>query len=269
MSAGDTQPTLPLPDWEPAEAPRRRRWPWLVALGVVIVLLVAAWFAAEALARQLVVGVVRDQVQSQLGLPADQQIDVEIPGAIIPQLIGGTLHEITIASDDVVVAQFAGDVSVTAYGVPIRGGSMSDGTATVTLAEEQLRTLLATIDQFPSGTVEIDEPGVSMTMDLQLFGLTIPVGASLTPAAVEGDIILTPTALSVGGAEVDADALRNQFGGVADTVLRDWTLCIAQYIPAGATLTDVAVDDDTLVADFDIDGDIMSDPALRAQGVCD
>lgn len=269
MSDGDTQPTLPLPDWEHAEAPRRRRWPWLVALGVVIVLLVVAWFAAEAIARQFVVNVVREQVQTQLQLPADQQIDVDIPGAVIPQLIGGTFDEITIASDDVEVGGFAGDVTVTAQGVPIRGGSMSGATATVTLDEEQLRGLLATIEGFPSGTVEIEAPGLSMTMDLQLFGVSIPVGASLVPSAVDGDIVLTPTSLRLGGADVDADALRDQFGGVADTVLRDWTVCIAQYIPAGATLADVAVQSDTLVARFDIDGEIISDPALRAEGVCD
>ena len=269
MSAGDTQPTLPLPDWEHAEAPRRRRWPWLVALGVVIVLLVVAWFAADAIARQLVVSVVRDQVQRQLGLPADQQIDVEIPGAVIPQLIGGTLGEITIASDDVEVGGFAGDVTVTAQGVPIRGGSMSGAAATVTLDEEQLRGLLSTIEGFPSGTVEIEPPGVSMTTDLQLFGVSIPVGASLTPTAVDGDIVLTPTSLRLGGAEVDADALRDQFGAVADSVLRNWTVCIAQYLPAGATLADVAVEGDTLVARFDIDGNITTDAALRAEGSCD
>ena len=51
-------------------------------------------------------------------------------------------------------------------------------------------------------------------------------------------------------------------------MLRDWTVCVAQYIPAGVTLTDVAVDGQTLVADFDVDGAIVSDPALRENGTC-
>lgn len=269
MSADDTQPTLPFGQWEPAEPPQRRRvWPWIVAFVIVIGLAVAAWFLAEALARQFVSGVVRDQVRSQLALPADQPIDVDIPGAVIPQLIGGALGEITVASDDVEVGQFAGDVSVTAHDVPIQGGTIGGATATVRLDESQLRGLLATVDGFPADTVTIAAPDVAMSTQLQLFGVSVPVGVALRPSAVEGDVVLTPSALQVAGANVGADALRDQFGQVADAVLRDWTVCVAQYLPAGVTLTDVAVDDERLVAQFDVDGDIAVDPALRANGVC-
>ncbi|WP_127820089.1 LmeA family phospholipid-binding protein [Microbacterium sp. CPCC 204701] len=269
MSADDTRPTLPLPDWEHAEAPRRRAWPWLVAFGIVIVLAVVAWFAAEVIARQIVTGVVRDQVRSQLALPESQPIDVDIPGAMIPQLVGGTLDELTMASDDVEVGRFAGDVVVVAQDVPIRGGSMGGATATVTLDEEQLRGLVSTIAAFPADTVSIDAPVVTMSMRVPLFGVGVPVGVALTPDAVDGDIVLTPASLRLAGAEVGADALRDQFGQVADLVLRDWTVCVAQYLPAGVTLTDVAVDGEVLVAGFDVDGAITTDPALRATGSCE
>ncbi|WP_194409011.1 DUF2993 domain-containing protein [Microbacterium cremeum] len=268
MSADDTQPTLPLPDWEHAEAPRRRVWPWLVAFGIVIALAIVAWFAADAIARQIVTGVVRDQVRSQLSLPASQPIDVDIPGAIIPQLVGGTLDELTVASDDVEVGEFVGDVSVTVQDVPIRGGAMGGATATVTLDEEQLRGLVSTIEGFPADTVGIDAPAVTMSMQLQLFGVGVPIGVALTPTAVDGDIVLTPASLQLAGAEVGADALRNQFGQVADLVLRDWTVCVAQYLPAGVTLTDVTVAGEELVAGFDVDGAITSDPSLREKGTC-
>jgi hypothetical protein len=269
MSADDTQPTVPLPDWEHAEAPRRRVWPWLVTFAIVLALAVAAWFAAEAIARQMVTGVVRDQVRSQLALPSDQPIEVEIPGAVIPQLLGGSFAEMTVASDDVEVGQFVGDVSVTAQDVPIRGGAVGGATATVRLDEEQLRGLLSTIDAFPIDTLGIDAPGLTVSVDLELFGVAVPVGVSLTPSAADGDIVLTPSSLQIAGADVDAEALRGQFGEVADLVLKDWTVCIAEYLPAAATLTDVAVDGSRLVADFDVDGGITTDPALRENGVCD
>lgn len=268
MSADDTQPTLQLPDWQQTAAPRRRVWPWLLAFGIVIALAVVAWFAGEAIARQIVTGVVRDQVRSQLALPSDQPIDVEIPGALIPQLIGGTLGELTVASDDVEVGRFTGDVSVTAQDVAIRGDSMGGATATVTLDEEQLRGLVSTIEGFPADTLGIDAPAVTMRTELQLFGVGVPVGVALTPTAADGDIVLTPSSLEVAGADVGADALRAQFGAVADVVLRDWTVCVAQYLPAGVTLTDVAVDGEQLVAHFDVDGRIATDPALRANGTC-
>ena len=52
-------------------------------------------------------------------------------------------------------------------------------------------------------------------------------------------------------------------------MLRDWTICIAQYIPAGATLTGIEVTGDEVVADLDIDGAIVTDPALQELGVCE
>ena len=51
-------------------------------------------------------------------------------------------------------------------------------------------------------------------------------------------------------------------------MLRPWTVCIAQYIPAGVVLDSVAVDGDHLVADLDIDGAIVADPALQENGTC-
>ena len=60
-----------------------------------------------------------------------------------------------------------------------------------------------------------------------------------------------------------------RFGGIADAVLRDWTVCIAEYLPAGATLVDITVEGETVVADLDIDGGIVDDPALQALGTCE
>jgi hypothetical protein len=272
MAYGDTQATEPLPDdMLPAPPPprRRRAWPWIVAFAIVAVLAVAAWFAAEAIARQIVTGVVRDQVRTQLALPADQEIDVEIAGAVLPQLIGGSLDELTIASDDVTLGEVTGDVTVIAHDVAVRGsGEMSGATATVSLDQAQLQTLLATIDEFPADTVALDAPNVTMSLDLTLFGAAIPVGVALTPSAAEGEIVLTPASLQLGGSEVTADALRDQFGRLSDAVLQDWNVCVAQYLPAGVTLTGVEVDGTLLVADFDVDGAFATDLALQENGTC-
>ena len=271
MARGDTQATEPIPDGTLSTAPAqpRRVWPWIVAFAIVAVLAVAAWFAAEAIARQIVTGVVRDQVRSQLSLPADHPVDVDVAGAVIPQLISGSIDDLTIASDDVTLGGVTGDVTVTAHDVAVRGtGEMSGATATVSLDESQLRTLLATVEGLPSDSVGLAAPNVTMSIDLQLFGASIPVGVALAPSAVDGAIVLTPAAFRLGESEVTADALRSQFGGLADIVLREWNVCIAQYLPSGGTLTSVAVTGDVHVADFDVDGAIATDPALQANGTC-
>ncbi|MBW9093756.1 DUF2993 domain-containing protein [Microbacterium jejuense] len=276
MSTADSQPTLPLPDgMVPADGPgeprRHRVWPWIVGFAIVAVLAVGAWFAAEAIARQIVTGIVQDQVRTQLSLPADQQIDVDVAGAVLPQLIGGTIDDLTVSSDDVPLGDtgVTGDVTVNARGIPVRGEpELSGATATVSLDEQQLQTLLSSIDGFPADTVGLAQPNVTMTLSLTLFGVQIPVGVALTPSAVDGDIVLTPASFTLGESQVTADALRAQFGGLADAVLRDWDVCIADRLPAGATLTGVAVDGKRLVADFDVDGRIATDPALRQNGTC-
>ncbi len=274
MNVGDTQPTLPLPDravQEPGPAPRRRsRWPWIIAAIVVVALAIAAWFAGEAIARGLVERTIRDEVVTRLALPADQEVDVQVPGAVLPQLIGGRFDEIRIASDAVTLGPLTGDVSVRARGVAIRGDvAADDASATLTLGEDDLRALMSTVDGFPADTLGLDAPDVTMSTEIDIFGLVIPVGAALTPSAADGDLVLTPASLQVAGADISADDLKNQFGIAANAVIRDWGVCIRKYIPAGITLTDARVVGETLVADLDIDGRIAADPALQKIGTCD
>ncbi len=145
----------------------------------------------------------------------------------------------------------------------------AEASATVVLDEEQLRTLLSTVQEFPTDSLGLDEPDVTIATELSLFGVALPIGVALTPSAVDGDIVLTPASLQVAGSEITAEALTAQFGGVADAVLRDWTICIAQYIPAGVELSGIAVDGAQVVADLDIDGAIVSDAALQEMGVCE
>jgi hypothetical protein len=274
MTARDTQPTQPIPDqWvvaaEPPRRRRRRAWPWLIAFAIVVGLAVVAWFAGEAIAKDIVTKTIREQVVTQLSLPADQEMQVDVASPVIPQLITGTLSEVTITSEDVPMESFVGDVTVHAEGIPIRGGGeMGSGTATVVLTEEQVRTLMATVDGFPADSLGLEAPDITMSTELSVFGVSIPVAAALTPSAVGGDLVLTPASLQLAGAEIDAQDLRDRFGRLSETVLRDWTVCIAQYIPAGLTLTAVSVDGEQVVADFDIDGAIISDPSLQENGTC-
>nr|WP_221446837.1 DUF2993 domain-containing protein [Microbacterium thalassium] len=252
----------------PKPQKRRRIWPWLVLGGAALIIVVAA-FIAEPIARSIVQGGIRDRVVTELGLPSDQPVDVEIAGPVLPQLILGTLGEVSISSEDVTFDAFTGDVSVLAYGVSVRGGDMAGGGAEIRMDEQQLRALLSTVDGFPADSLALDAPDVTMSTELDVFGLTtLPLGVALTPSAADGDLVLTPTALEVGGIAVSADQLRDQFGGVVDTIARDWPVCVAQYMPAGVTLVAAAVEGEDFVAAFELDGRIASDPALLENGTC-
>jgi len=273
----DAQPTQPLPDpgaqWvlsSPAEPPRRRRrWPWLVSLVIVIALAVGAWFAGDAIARSIVKQTIREQAITQLSLPADQQIDVELDGAVLLGLIVGSLPEVRVASDDVPLGQLSADISVMAQDVPVHGGGDWSGAyATATLDDAQLQALLATLEDFPADTVEIDAPDVAVTFELNALLTTVPVGVALTPRAENGELILSPASLRIADAEISAESIVQQFGAIASTVVRDWDVCIAQYLPAAVTLTGVRVDPGAVVADFEIDSSILRDSAAQENGTC-
>lgn len=273
MASGDTQPTQPLSGaWsyaEPAPKKRRRAWPWVLAFVIVGGLAVGAWFAGEWIARDIVTKTIRDQVITQLALPADQEVDVVVAGAVLPQLIRGSLDDVTVSSEDVALDAFVGDVTVHAQDIAIRGDAAARAaSATVVLDLEQLRTLLSTIEEFPADSLGLSEPDVTMATELSLFGATLPIGVALTPSAVDGDIVLSPASLQLAGNEITAAQLSEQFGGFADAVLQDYTICIAQYIPAGVELSSIAVTGEQVVAELDVDGAIVSDTALQEVGVC-
>lgn len=282
----DEHPTLPLPDpgarWvlssdaavstdAAASAPepqRKRRWPWLVALIAVFVLAVAAWFAGEYIARGIVERTIREQITKNLDLPVDQQIHVDVPGAILPALLVGSLPQVTISSADVPLNGITADVVVSAQDVPIRGGDWSGAHVTATLDAAQVQALLSRIDGFPASTVALSEPDIDISMDLKLFALTVPVGVGLTPSASAGKLVLTPDTLQVAGAEVSAEVLVDQFGAIARTVVRDWEVCIAQDLPAAMTLTGVQVKGQAAVAEFEVDSSILHEGSARTKGTC-
>jgi hypothetical protein len=254
------------------EAPprrRRRTWPWIVTLLIVVALIAGAAVGAEALARGAVQGGVRQLVVMQLDLPADQPVDVEVDGLVLPQLLSGRLGEITVASPDATLGPVAGDVEVTLTDVPISADAAAGpGSATVRLDEAQLQGLLGTIEGFPAESVAISEANVTVSTELSLFGASFPLGVALQPGAAGGNLTMTPTAFQLGGTDVSADALRTQFGGLADTVLREWSVCVAENLPAALTLISAATADGAIVATFDIDGAVIIDPALRQPGTC-
>lgn len=274
----DQHPTQPLPDpsarWvlsgeQPARPERKpRRWPWLIAVLAVVALAVGAWFAGEYIARGIVTKTIRDQVITQLSLPADQQIDVDVPGPLIPQLIVGSFANLTISSDDVPLEGITADVTVSALDVPLRGGDWSGGYARVALDQDQLRALLAQNGDFPADSVTLDAPDIAASFELQVFALQVPVGVSLTPRAEGGDIVLSPSSIRVAGAELSAEALQQQFGAIAGTVLRDWDVCIADRLPNTLALTAIAVEREEIVADFEIDSAILTPTTAPERGTC-
>lgn len=245
---------------------RRRRWPWVVLTIVVIVAALTA--AAELVARAVLPGMVRGAVIERLDLPADQQLDVAAEGLLVPQLAAGRLDRLRLSTDAVAFGGVTAAVDVVADGVPLRGGELGAAAGVIRVDEAQLGSLLAASD-LPVDEVALDERDLTVRGSVQVLGVTLPVGVTVTPGAQEGDLLLTPVAVQVNGTDVELGELANRFGSLGSRITGPQRICIADQLPAGLTVSDVAVAGHELVVDVDVDGAIATDRALQENGSCD
>ncbi|MFJ4044906.1 DUF2993 domain-containing protein [Microbacterium sp. NPDC089987] len=244
---------------------RRPRWPWVV---LVIVLVLAALVAAgELVARAVVPNTIRSLVISNLDLPADQQLEVQTPGILLPQLISGTLDEVKLASDEVTIGGITGSARVTATDVPVSGGALGAAKGTVAIDQDEFGSLLAA-SQLPITRIALMAPNATVEGELELFGRQIPVGLTVTPGAEDGDLLLTPVSLMVNGTAVDLDAVSGLAGLAGAAITQPQRICIADRLPAGITLTGLRIEGSRAVADIAADGRIAVDQALLDPGTC-
>ncbi|MCT1366059.1 MULTISPECIES: DUF2993 domain-containing protein [unclassified Microbacterium] len=265
----DEHPTLVVPDAADGRGGagrRRRRWPWVVL--IVVVVLAALVVAAEFVARAVLPGVVRSIVIEQLDLPADQQLDVETEGILLPQLLAGRLDTLRLSTEAVTLQGITGAADVTATGVPLRGGDLDGADGTIRIDQEQFTALLAD-SELPVDTVEFVAPNATLGGSFDVLGTAVPVSVTLTPGAVEGDLELTPVAASIGGVDIDLDRVGSSFGSLGEGITEPRRVCIADQLPAGLTLTGIEIVDDQAVIDIDVDGAIVTDETLQEKDTCD
>lgn len=248
-------------------ANRRRRWPWILLVVIVVVAVVLA-VVAELVARAVVPGIVREKVVTTLGLPADQDLDVSVGGVLVPQLLAGSIDDLTLSGAEVPFGDLAVDADVHLSGVPIRDGvEGGPGTAALRLDAADLQALVGAADVPPvlaEATIALDEPDVRLSKEFSILGASVPVEIALTPAAADGDLTLKPSGAQLGGVTVSVEQLAAMVGSEVTA----FPVCFADRVPAGLTLTDVAVQGSELAADFDIAPGLLTDPALQQPGTC-
>lgn len=245
--------------------PKRRRWPWVLA--AVVVMLVAVVVAAELIARAVVPGIVADKLRTALSLPADHPVQVGVDGWALPQVIGQRLDHVTASSDGVALGALTADVSGTAEGVRF-DGAMESAQISADISADQILALVSAAG-VPVEDVSFGDGVVTGSAALSVFGQHIPLALTLAPAVADGDLQLTAESVDVGGLTLSADGVRERFGSLADSVIGPWPVCLRGQLPAGVRLTAVTVSPDALVATADLDGRIALDPSLQAMGTCD
>ncbi|MGW8484154.1 LmeA family phospholipid-binding protein [Microbacterium sp. NPDC055903] len=265
--ASTEHPTLVIPGEDDAvQKPRRRRWPWVVL--TVVILLAALVVAAEFIARSMLPGIVRGIVIEQLELPADQQLDVDASGILLPQLIAGSLDQLNLSTQSVTVGGITGAAEVTARGVSLRGEDLAGAEGTLRIDQAQFETLLAGTD-LPIESISFEAPDVTASGSIDVLGFALPISFTATPGATEGDLTLTPVRLLLGGVELDAAQIADRLGDLGDRLTETQRICIADQLPAGLHLAGLAIDGTEAVVDLTVDGAIISDASLQENGTCE
>lgn len=243
----------------------RTRWPWAVFIVVVLVILLAA--AAELLARSILPAAVRAVVIDELDLPADQQLDVDAEGILLPQLLGGRLDELRLSSRSVTIGGVTGAAEVTASGISLSGSAFRGARGTVRIDQHQF-TDWVTASDLPIDDVVFDAPHVTASGRIALLGAEVPVTLTVTPDADAGDLLLTPVELTISGLTLDADEVADRVGPAGAILAQPQRICIADRLPAGVVVTAVAVEGSHAVIDISVDGAITGDEALQREGTC-
>ena len=235
---------------------------------MIVVLAVAVLaVVAELIARAVVPAVVRSSVIDELGLPADQQMQVDAAGILLPQLIAGRLDELRITSQNVTIGGVTGSADVTATGVPLGGGDLGAANGTVRIDQQQLTSLLSA-SELPIEEVTLQEPDLVLAGTLEVLSLQIPASVTVTPGAEDGELVLTVVSVSVGDGQLDLSSVTGWLEDTSAQLSGPHRSCIADRLPAGLTLTGVAIDGDEAVIDIDVDGAIATDPTLVENGTC-
>ncbi len=238
----------------------------LASVGVVL----GALWGVDAWARQQVADYVTEKVHEVLSLDSDEPVTVEIAGvSVIAQVLTGSLEQVDVGVDDVTIGDFTGGVELRAEGIPV---DLSRPVDTVQIEFTVNETSIKKIAHFLSATtidkVTLAAPEIQFESELRVLGFGVDVGVGIEPFAENGEIGFTPTSVSLNGSRTSAAALKNQFGGIADTLLQTRSICVARWLPVALTVDEVAVRDDDLVITIGADRAIFDDASLRTLGSC-
>jgi hypothetical protein len=190
---------------------------------------------------------------------------------VLVQALGGGLERVDVDVDDLALGPLTGDLRIVARGVPLDPASPTrELSVRYAIPAEALGALTPEITGVTIDDVTLEGAELVANGGVSILGATLELGLGLTPSAVEGDLAFDPTSIRIGADTLTADQLRGNplLGGLADALLQQRRVCIADELPAALTLTGLRVEGSELVATLDGSGAAIGGAAFQAKGVC-
>jgi hypothetical protein len=256
----------------PAPPRKKRRWLGWVILAIVLVVLVVAFFIADAFAKRYAIGYVRERIVEVLKLDPATPVDVDLgEGSVILQAITGGIDEVNVHVDELTFGDLTGSAQLTAKNVPLDGSQPVEKLGiVVTVTEENVRKLAGFLSGLELQTIELGDGLIRIGTEFNVFIFTIPVAVDLLPTANDGGINFDPQTVLLGEDEISVADLRAsaEFRALAGDLLNSQQFCVANFLPTALAIDDVDVVGSTLVVSINGDGTALTDPGLAELGVC-
>lgn len=257
---------------------RRRRGRGLIVAGVLVVALVGVFFVADAVLRSFAQNRAQTEIAERLPANVTGDVAVAIGGfSVIGQYLTGSFDRVDLTAPELTIDGATAAVHIRATGVPVNTTKPIGHVAgTIDLDEAALNTLLQASQEQDSaesggpiqaGATELKLGAGEVTYagSVSVFGFELGYQATAAPSTTADSLLLTAT-----GAEVSSGIGSLDASGLLHLILgeKPVTICVAQYLPQGVTLTGVDVTAERARIKLESSTLMLTEQSLTTQGSC-
>lgn len=250
-----------------SRAPWRRRL--AIVLTAIVVLAIALIGLCEFLARMLVPSVAETAIRDQMELPEATEVTVDFSGLVLWQLARGSFSDVSVHVEDVelfegltsAVDARIGEVALDPMSAPVDGTQVD-----VRLAPDQFERFVSSVSEGRIESATVAAGTVTVGTSVDVFGSSVPLSADVDVVPDGPNLTLVPVKFTAAGIETTPEQVATALGGVlgpaAEELNRPQSICIADQLPAGLTVSKLTTSArGALVITVDVDPRITVDRA--------
>ena len=277
--AAGTSATMPLPvqaEEEPVVVlvpakKKRRRWPWVLGgiLLVLAVLLVIAFFVADAYAKDYARAYIKERIVAVLGIDDPSQVKVDIgAGSVLLQALAGKLNQVDVTAGPVSFGILNGAATVHAEGVPLDQNAPVERWTSRSRSPRptwQLWPVTSAASSWKHRAGRARDRGVD---HLQLLRVPDPGRHGHRAVGGRREDRLHPDQHPLGRGQLSPPTNCRTRSAASPTSCCGRTICVAESLPVALTIVDVDVVKKDLIVKINGDGTALGGADLSTPGTC-